>query len=267
MKRVLITGAEGIVGTVLRTRLADRYELRLLTFTQCDFPSMVADIADFSSMLAAVEGMDAVIHLAAAADLDITWGQVLNSNLIGVYNTFEASRQAGVKRIVFASSNHVIGMLEEDAGPSIYELTDPRVYDAHVDVRPDSMYAVSKVFGEAIGRFYSDRYAIEVICVRIGSCPPQNDPRFASVAGLNLTPEEQYKRRRAAWLSHRDCAQLFTRCLEASRIRWALVYGTSNNPRQFWDLTDARDILGYAPEDSAPVEAAELGTAAHGGER
>ena len=122
------------------------------------------------------------------------------------------------------------------------------------------MYAVSKVYGEAIGRFYSDRYGIDVICIRIGSCPPQNDPRFASVAGLDLTADEQFMRRRAAWLSHRDCAQLFRRCLDADGVRWAVVYGISNNPRQFWDLAEARRILGYAPEDAAPADLSELST-------
>jgi nucleoside-diphosphate-sugar epimerase len=253
MKRVLITGAEGIVGTVLRKHLKDRYDLRLLTYAPADFPSFVADISDYTAITPAFEGMDAVIHLAAAADFDITWKDVLSSNIIGTYNIFEASRRMGVKLVVFASSNHVVGMYEEEAGPSIYELSDSRVYDAHVDVRPDSMYGVSKVFGEALGRFYSDRHGMQVICVRIGSCPPQNDPRFASVAGLNLNSDEQYMRRRAAWLSHRDCAQLFTRCLESANVRWAVVYGTSNNPRQFWNLLGAREMLGYEPEDAAPI--------------
>jgi NAD+ dependent glucose-6-phosphate dehydrogenase len=287
MKRILITGAEGIIGQVLQQHLSDRYDLRLLRAPAALRDRLLAqesdadpeelarrppsepaggdeetqrgpwsdvDISDFPAVVNALNAnLDAVVHLAAAQLAP--WGDILNSNIIGTYNIFEAARMNGIPLIVLASTNHVVGMYEEEAGPSLYELADARVYSTAVEPRPDSLYGASKIFCEALGRFYVDRYGMRVFCIRIGSCPEENDPRYASVWGLKLQPHEMYLRRRAAWLSHRDCAQLVSRCLEApDDLRWAVVYGISDNPRQFWDLRPARDLLGYEPDDGAPVE-------------
>ena len=253
---VLITGAEGTIGTALRRHWGDRYALRALTRRPVDFPSHVGDIADLEAILPAFDGVDAVVHLAAAAAVESPWDAVLQSNIIGLRNVFEAARLNAVKTVVFASSNHAIGMYEEEAAPALYALDDPRVFDASVEVRPDSLYGVSKVFGEALGRYYSERYGMRVICVRIGSVLQDDDPCAPSVAHskglLNLTPEQNYDRFRATWLSHRDCAQLLACCLDANDVRWAIVYGISNNPRQFWDISQARELLGYQPQDAAP---------------
>jgi nucleoside-diphosphate-sugar epimerase len=250
-KQVLVTGAEGIIGEVVRKHLSDRYDLRFLTWHPAAFPSHVADVSDFDAIRPAFSDVDAVVHLAAAANGDDPWDDILRSNIVGTYNVFEAARRAGVETVVFTSSNHVVGWYEVEAGPALYRLGDPRVLDTRTEVRPDSLYAVSKVFGEALGRYYVDRYRMRVICIRIGSCPPQDDPRFASVFGLDLKPEERYLRQRAAWLSQPDCAQLIWRAIEAP-VRWAVVYGISDNPRQFWDLSTARELLGYHPEGHAP---------------
>jgi nucleoside-diphosphate-sugar epimerase len=256
--RVLITGAEGTVGTALRRHWGDRYDLRALTRQAANFPSHVGDIADLDAILPAFEGIEAVVHLAAVPDVESPWDDVLHSNIIGLRNVFEAARLSGAGTVVFASSNHAIGMYEEEAEPALYDLDDPRVFDASMEVRPDSLYGVSKVFGEALGRYYSERYGMRVICVRIGTLRRDDDPCAPEVADssdwLNLTPEQCYHRLRATWLSHRDCAGLFARCIEANDVRWAIVYGISNNPRQFWDISGARDLLGYRPEDAAPRE-------------
>ncbi len=258
-KRVLVTGAEGTIGTAVREFLGERYDLRSLTLTPQDFPSHVADIADLEAIQPAFEGVDAVVHLAASPAVETPWEEILPNNLIGTYNVYEAARRAGVGAVVFASSNHTIGMYELDGAPELYDLDDPRVYDHTVEVRPDSLYGVSKVYGEALGRYYQERHGLRVFCLRIGAVRAGDNPTAPEVlasspALLNLTTKEQRRARmRAVWLSRRDCAHLIGRCLDADDVRWAVVYGISDNPRQFWDLSHAWEVLGYAPQDRAPV--------------
>ena len=255
-KRVLVTGAAGTIGSVVRQYLGDRYELHALTLEPAEFPSTVANIADLYAILPAFEGMDAVVHLAASAAVETPWSDILPNNLIGTYNVYEAARRAGVERVVFASSNHTIGMYEFDSSPGVYALDDERVWDETVEVRPDSLYGVSKVYGEALGRHYVDRYGLRVFCLRIGTVTAADDPRAPSVTAkspalLNLPVDERLNRMRCTWLSHRDCAQLIQRCLDVEDLNWAVVYGISNNPRQFWSLDRARKLLGYEPVDGA----------------
>ena len=137
--RVLVTGAEGTIGTAVRRELGDRYELVSLTRGPEDFPSHVADIAELEAIEPAFAGCDAVVHLAASASVDSSWDDVLPNNLVGTYNVFEAARRQGVERVVYASSNHAVAMYEVDGAPELYRLDDPRVYDHTVEVRPDSL--------------------------------------------------------------------------------------------------------------------------------
>lgn len=257
IRRVLVTGGEGIIGSVVRRTLADTYELSFVTPRPAPFASHVGNISNLASIQPAFERIDAVVHLAGASSVDAPWDRVLADNIIGTYNVFEAARRAGVKRVVYASSNHTIGMYEVDGAPDIYELDDPRVYDASAPLRPDSLYGVSKVFGEALGRLYADRYRMDVICLRFGTVRESDDPTKAEAGRLFepfpvLTVVQSRQRLRASWLSHRDCAQLIHRSLDTP-VHWAVVYGVSNNPRRFWDLGDARDLLGFEPLDSAPL--------------
>jgi nucleoside-diphosphate-sugar epimerase len=257
VRRVLVTGGDGNIGRVVRRFLADTYELSFVTLRRAPFASHVGNITSLASIQAAFDGVDAVLHLAAASSVDTPWDRVLADNIVGTYNVFEAARRAGVKRVVFASSNHTMGMYEAEGAPGIYDLDDPRVHDALAPVRPDSLYGVSKVFGEAVGRLYADRYRMDVICLRIGIVRESDDPTKVE-AGRPfepfpvLTAEQSRQRLRAVWLSHRDCAQLIQRSLDAP-VHWAVVYGVSNNPRRFWDLGPARDLLGFEPLDSSPV--------------
>jgi NAD+ dependent glucose-6-phosphate dehydrogenase len=255
---VLITGANGRIGRALMRLLSDRYELRALTREPAVFPSHVADITDLEAIQPAFEGVRSVVHLAGSANLQSSWDQVLTNNLIGTYNVFDAARRSGVERVIFASSNHVIGMYEIEGAPEIYELDDPRVYDHTVELRPDSLYGVSKIYGEALGRYYHDMFGMKVYCLRIGSVREDDTARPPNIereaAWLELTPEQKRKRLRATWMSQRDCAELVARCLDVTEPAWAVVYGISNNPRQFWDLSQARETLGFEPRDSAPVD-------------
>ena len=233
-RRILVTGAEGTIGTAVREHLAPRYELTSLTLTPQQFPSHVADVADLEAIRPAFEGVDAVVHLAASAGLETPWDDVLRNNIVGTYNVFEASRLAGVSRVVFASSNHVVGMYELDGAPGLY--------------------GVSKAYGEALGRMYMERHGLRVFCLRIGAVRAHDDPTTPATSPLlDLDDEGRRNRLRAVWLSRRDCAELVAACLEVEDVSWAVVYGVSANPRRFWDLRHARELLGWEPQDAAPA--------------
>lgn len=254
--KVVLTGAAGVIGQAVREHLGSRYEFISITRKPTEYSSLVADIRNLEVIRPAFDGADAVVHLAASIDVTSPWDAVLNDNLIGTYNVYEAARQAGLTAIVFASSNHTIGGYEIDGAPRIYALDDPRVYDHNAEIRPDSLYGVSKVYGEALGRYFHETYGMRVYNLRIGSVRADDDPTSDGVrqssGWLTLTEEQKYERLRSTWLSQRDCAELIACCLEATNVPWATVYGISNNPRQFWDLEHARRLLGYAPKDSAP---------------
>ena len=256
--RVLVTGAGGLIGRLVMEHLDDQYDLVGLARDLSGYATVIADVSDLDALVPTMEGIDAVIHLAADSAVEAPWERVLPDNLIGTYNVFEAARQAGVGTVVFASSNHAIGMYELDGAPSLYDLGDDRVYDERVETRPDSLYGVSKLYGEALGRMHHDLHGMRVVCLRIGSVRADDDPSspamLASVPAplAHLSPEERRRRMRATWLSRRDCAELIARAIDADDVGWAVVYGISDNPRQFWSLRSARELLGYEPRDRAP---------------
>jgi NAD+ dependent glucose-6-phosphate dehydrogenase len=257
-KRVLITGIAGVIGHACVEHLADRYELTGLDLKDPGtVPTLVADIASLPAILPAFEGIDAVVHLAGNPSVHSPWEDVYGINILGTYNIYEACRLKGVPAVVFASSNHAIGAYEEEGIPEIYDLDDPRVYDHTVELRPDSLYGVSKIFGEAVGRYYQEYHGIRSYNLRIGSVRKDDNPRDPSVPQgtfwLELTPEQKYDRMRATWLSQRDCADLIATCIEAEHVPFAVVYGISDNPRKFWDISHAEALLGWKPRDRAPV--------------
>jgi nucleoside-diphosphate-sugar epimerase len=257
MKKVLLTGANGLIGSLVREQLAGRYDFRYLTHRPADFPSVVADIADLDAIAPAFEGMDAVVHLAAASSPASAWDEVVADNIIGSYNIFEAARRASVGCVIFTSSNHAVSGYEMEAGPSLYDLDDPRMIDEHAEIRPDSYYGISKAAAEATGRYYSDVHGVRAFMLRIGWVMREDDPLGADVSHETvppLTPEQTRARARAIFLSQRDCVELIRCCLDADAVKFGIYYGISNNPRQFYDLSNARRDLGYAPQDSAPRE-------------
>ncbi len=234
--RILVTGAAGRIGEAIVPYLRRSYALRLMfrhkrIATEGDDEVVVADIANLAEVEAACRGVTAVVHLAADPTNRAPWESVLSANVVGTYNVFEAARAAGVEKVVFASTNHVSGWYEREG---IY--TTPEM-----PVRPDSLYGASKAFGEALGRYYSDAFGLDVICLRIGSFLPKP----TSVRALST------------WLSYRDCAQLVLRSLEAD-VRFGIFYGISGNRRRYWDISSAEAILGYHPEDDAEEFAAEV---------
>lgn len=255
MKKVLVTGANGVIGSAVLEHLGGRYELSALDMRPGDFPTHVANIADLDAIQPAFEGVDAVVHLAASISVETPWPDILRDNIIGTYNVYEAARRAGAGVVVFASSNHAVGMYEVTNSPDIHATDHPLVIDQYAEIRPDSYYGVSKVYGEAMGRYYVENHGLRVFCLRIGTVraddSPTSEAAAASSGWLPLTREQTLQRLQATWLSQRDCAQLISRCLDADHISFGIYYGISDNPRQMWSLANARAELGYAPEDSA----------------
>jgi uronate dehydrogenase len=235
--RVLITGAAGNIGRVLRRHLHGRYALLRLTDIAAQAPAgaaeevAVVDIRDIAAVEASMAGIDCVVHLAGIPEED-RWDKILPMNIEGCYNVFEAARRAGVRRVVFASSNHAVGFHRRET-----------FIDTNVQPRPDGRYGVSKVFGEAVGRLYADKYGLSVACLRIGSFRPDDRPSES--------------RHLLTWISHRDMAQLAMRCIEHPRYHFVVAYGVSNNLRNRWDNTPAK-FLGYRPQDDAERFADEV---------
>jgi len=236
-RRVLITGAAGRIGSSLAAALKDRYDLRLHYHrTIPERPPVddihVADVADYAAIAPALLGMDAVVHMAADPSTGATWESVRDRNIAGTYNVYEAARVAGCKKVVFASTNHVMGMYDRDRQWPIYPGQPSR---------PDSLYGVSKAFGETLGRYYTDQHGLSVICLRIGWF--LTEPR--DEIGLWM------------WLSPRDCAQVVWRAIE-SRLPYGVFYAISRNSRRHWDITDTIERLGYRPEDDAELYAEKI---------
>jgi uronate dehydrogenase len=225
---LLMTGAAGGVGTAMRQRLKANCSVLRLSDRADLGPAQVgeeivqADLADAAAVHAAVQGCQAIVHLGGVS-LEGPFDPILQGNIIGVYNLYEAARQHGVKRVVFASSNHVTGFYRQ--GETITPAHPPR---------PDSLYGVSKAFGEDLSRMYFDRYGIETACVRIGSA-------FAA-------PRD--RRMLASWLSFDDLHRLITACLTTPVLGHTIIFGMSNNAVSWYDNASVRHV-GYVPQDSS----------------
>src|SRR4030095_8644926 len=171
-------------------------------------------------------GVDAIVHLGGHSN-EGSWETILDANIIGLRNVYGAARVNGVKRILFATSNHAVGFYRRD------ETIDHRVYP-----RPDSRYGVSKVFGEALGSLYADKHGMEIFNIRIG----------------NVNPRPIEKSHLSIWISPRDLAQLVSIGIDHPDIRFEIVYGVSGNKRSWYDNSNAQR-LGYKPEDGTEPSA------------
>jgi nucleoside-diphosphate-sugar epimerase len=240
-KKLFVTGASGTVGAALCPLLRERYDLRRLYHANIpkDLPEgdevVVSDVAHAAAMIEAAAGVDAIVHLALgrrnrgghrllAADQARL---AFDVDMRGTYNLFEAARINGVETVIYASTNHVTGVNEK-----LGLLSHP-----DRPVRPDSIYGAGKAFGEALGRYYADMHGLRVFCLRIANFNGRDEPGRAYQPG--------YSR----WLSPRDLAQLTWRCIEAEGLNWGVFYGVSRGGEKKWDLSNARELLGYEPED------------------
>jgi NAD+ dependent glucose-6-phosphate dehydrogenase len=247
--KIAITGSSGTIGRRLCADLRADHDVVGIDLREAD---VVADVRDANAMVKALAGCETVIHLAGTVAVDASWEDVYGTNIGGTYNVFEAARVNGLKRIIFASSNHAVGMNEVENAPHIYEPGFGRVVGVTDEYRPDGLYGVWKAFGEVLGRYYSDEYGLQVACVRIGSITQADDPRDESVressGWLGLTDEQKFKRYAATWMSQRDFARL-VRCILARDVNYAVVYGVGDNATRFWDLEPGRAIYGFWPQD------------------
>ena len=233
--RLLLTGAAGGLGKVLRQRLvtfantlrlSDRVEFGAANANE---EITLCDLADKTAVFELLADVDVVLHFGGMS-LEDKFEPILQSNIVGVFNLYEAVRKRGIKRVVFASSNHVTGF---------YKQTE------HIDTvapqRPDGLYGVSKCFGENLARFYFDRYGIETACLRIGSCfPTIKDRRMLST-----------------YLSADDLVELVRCALFAPVVGHTIIYGASNNTDAWWDSSKAAN-LGFTPRDSSEPQRARV---------
>ncbi|HZB49763.1 MAG TPA: NAD(P)-dependent oxidoreductase [Mycobacteriales bacterium] len=237
-RRVLVTGAAGTIGRTAcaglaargwRVRGLDRRPLAGVDGLSDPDGAVVADLHDAAALTRALSDVDAVLHLAGIP-AEAPFADILSANVDGTYRVLDAARRAGVRRFVYASSNHAVGYT-------------PRMELAGEDlpIRPDTYYGVSKAFGEALGRMYVDRYGMEFVALRIGS----------------WVPEPSTPRHLATWLSPSDGVRLISAALSAPDVDFAIAYGISANTRGWWDLSSAR-ALGYHPTDDAEEFAAEV---------
>ena len=256
MKNILITGGAGLVGSVLTKGLKDKFNISILDIKKVDgVDSHTGDISNIDSIIPAFKGIDTVVHLAGDRRVYGDWDSILNNNIIGLYNIYEAARLSGVKRVVFASSQHATGGFYDVEPYSFindgkYEKlpTNYKPLDETCRIRPDSFYGASKSFGESMSSYYSDFHDISTINIRIGWVISDDDPTF-SPASLNL------------WLSHRDIVQIIDLSINApEEIKYDTFYATSDNYWKIWSIEKAKKILGYKPFDAAGSEFIERET-------
>lgn len=227
-KRLLLTGANGHLGGQMRPRLKAYCDtLRLSHRSNMGAAGAgeeirIASLEDKAAMLALLEGVDAVVHLGGVST-EQPWEPILAGNIVGMVNLYESARKNGVKRIVFASSNHVTGFYRQD---EVISPKDP--------ARPDGFYGLSKAFGENLAQLYWDRWQIETVSLRIGSS----------------YEEPKDRRMLATWMSFDDCERLIVAALTAPVVGHSIIYGMSDNNTTWWDNTSARHI-GYRPQDSS----------------
>lgn len=222
--RVLITGAAGRIGRTLVRGLKDRHQLR--GHDRVPIPELddvvISDLTDFPAILRATKGMEAVIHLGGRAGGN-DWQEIHDSNILGTYHVFEACRQNGVRRVVYASRAGVLSQY-------------PKSITRTVDMLPTPIghYTVSKVFGEALAYSYAHQYDMEFVCVRIGNFKLERDK-----------PEHPHH------LSHGDCIRLFEQAIAHPGVKFAIVFGVSASNWPLYDLEHGRRVIGYEPQDYA----------------
>lgn len=268
---VLETGSYGRCGTAIIDHLHEdsAYDFTYLNRSDRpadhpygDYDTHVANIADYEASRPAFDGQDAVIHLAAYPWTDGTWDDILEPNIIGMYNALEAAREAEVETFVFGSTNHVMGMYEIENAPGIYE-RDSEITVDHTDpVRPDSYYGTSKSFGEDLGRYYVENYdypeqfyTIRICSVRHEEYDhPYGDAERAVDNGEIERGSPEYReavaRMKAMWQSRRDFARMVDRCLQDDDVAFDVFYGVSGNDRRWFDISHAKEVLGYDPRDN-----------------
>jgi len=283
-QNVLVTGPYGEAGEAVLNHLYDRDDYEFTFLNRSDHPDYethVADIADYKAMRPAFDGQDAVIHLAAQSDAGAGLEGVIDPNIVGTYNVLKAMREADVETLVFASSQRVMGLYEEDHAPALYDENYPLVLDDETLPMPDGYYGASKVFGENICRVHARRdgapshvYSLRISSVRTAEYDhPYGDAERGvdrgeehelgedddvwdqSQTGSWERGSEMYERMvermKASWTSQRDFAKMLERCLEDESVTYDVFYAVSGNETRWFDIEHAKAVLDYEPEDDA----------------
>lgn len=270
--KVLLTGPYGTCGTAIIDRLHDDPAYEFTYLNRSDRPesheyggydTVVADVSDYDTIRPAFDDQDAVVHLAGYPDPDSTFGDVIDSNIVGTYNVLEAARAAEVDTVVFGSTNHVMGMYEEEFAPELYSRKHDLVLTHEDPIRPDSHYGASKAYGEALCRYYADahEYPKQVYVLRIcrvipkGWDHPYGDAERRVQEGKLERGSEAYRqevrRKKAMWHSRRDFVREIECCLTDDHVDFGIFSGVSDNDRRWFDLEHARTAIGYHPQDNA----------------
>ena len=243
--RVLVTGLSGLIGRALQRELAPRYALSALNRSAVEgVVTTRASIHDFAAIRPAFAGQDVVVHLAAKVHDGVGWDALLETNVVGTRNVFQAAAEAGVRRVVFASSGAVVAGWELE--PPYAQLVAGRyeglvavpLIDESMPTRPRNLYASTKVWGEALGRHYADNLGLEVVCLRIGYAHAADRPQDA--------------RQFSVWNSQRDVVQAIRLAMTATLPeRFDQFFVLSNNRRAYRSIERARRLLGFEPADAA----------------
>jgi dTDP-4-dehydrorhamnose reductase len=234
-RNVLITGAAGNIGSYFAEYSHQKYKLRLMVQAQNhnierlnQFGEVViCELADLARLKELCTGIDTVVHLAGDPSQDATWDSLLPNNIMGTYNAFVAAKAAGCRRVIFASSIHAVSGYP----PEIQVQTDD-------PVNPGDLYGVTKCFGEALGRYMAEQEGLSVVALRIGAFQSLEDAR-----------QEQGLAMADCFVSRRDLAQLIERSIEVENLNFAIFHGLSDNSFKRLDISDARALVGYAPQD------------------
>lgn len=269
--RVLMTGTYGRCGTALIDHLHDRPEYEWTYFNRSDRPddhpyggydTVVGDVSDYDAIRSAMEGMDAVVHLAAYPYTDGSWDDVHDPNVVGMQNVLRAAHEAEVESIIFGSTNHVMGMYEEENAPELYFGDHGMALDHTDPVRPDSYYGTTKAFGEALGRQYVEKYDYPKRFYALRICTvsmPENDDPYAGAEQAvesgeidrnSTVYEQKVGRSKAMWHSRRDFAHLIDCCLDDDSVEFGIFSGVSDNDRRWYSIEHARSAIGYRPQDN-----------------
>lgn len=267
---VLTTGVYGRCGTAIIDHLHDSPEYNFTYYNRSDRPAdhpyggydtVVGNVTDAEKLTETAAGHDAMIHLAAYPYGDGTWNDVFEPNIVGMYNALEAARKQEVETFVFGSTNHVMGLYEEEFAPELYTGETDLLLRHNDPVRPDSYYGASKSFGEDLGRYYVESheypkrfYALRICTVNMPEYDhPYGDAEQKAEEGLFDRDSDEYdhwvRRMKAMWQSRRDFAHMVDCCLQDDDVEFDVFHGVSDNENRWFDLEHARTRLGYRPRD------------------
>lgn len=239
-RRVLVTGAAGRIGSYFAEHAPERYDLRLMVQEMDEdaealkqFGEVVTgDLGNLDRLKELCDGVDTVVHLAADPSPSAVWQDLLDANIVGTYNICVAAKAAGCRRVIYASSIHAVSGYPADVQVKTSE-----------PVNPGDLYGVTKCFGEAMGRYMAEQEGLSVIALRIGGF--QSREAILQQDDVALLD---------AWVSQRDLQQLIERCIDVENLRFAVFHGLSNNRFKRLDISDARELVGYDPQDDFTEE-------------